>query len=65
MQIAYVVVTLLAVAANAFSGIAALAHFTPILPGMAAAHVPASCWRVTARRSSGWPSGSSCWPWRR
>jgi hypothetical protein len=42
MQIAYVVVTLLAVAANAFSGVAALAHFTPILPGMAAAHVPAS-----------------------
>jgi hypothetical protein len=39
---AYVLVTALAVAANAFSGIAALAHFKPILPGMARAGVPES-----------------------
>jgi hypothetical protein len=42
MNAAYVVVTIAATAANAFSGIAALAHFKPILPGMAAAGVPAS-----------------------
>ncbi|WP_406039286.1 DoxX family protein [Micromonospora sp. NBC_00898] len=40
MHIAYVVVTVLAVAATGFSGVAALAHFRPILPGMAAAGVP-------------------------
>jgi hypothetical protein len=39
---AYPVVAALAVAANAFSGIAALAHFRPILPGMARAGVPES-----------------------
>ncbi len=37
---AYVVVTLLAIAANAFSGVAALARFEPILPGMTRAGVP-------------------------
>ncbi|MGW5670354.1 DoxX family protein [Micromonospora sp. NPDC003776] len=42
MHIAYVVVTLLATVATGFSGIAALAHFRPILPGMAAAGVPTS-----------------------
>lgn len=42
MRTAVVVVTLLAVAANAFSGIAALAHFRPILPGMVRAGVPES-----------------------
>jgi hypothetical protein len=35
MPTAYLVVTLLAVAANAFSGVAAIVHFKPILPGMA------------------------------
>jgi hypothetical protein len=40
MRTAAVVVTLLAVAANAFSGIAALAHFRPVLPGMVIAGVP-------------------------
>ena len=39
---AYVVVTLLAIAANAFSGVAAMVHFGPILPGMARAGVPES-----------------------
>jgi hypothetical protein len=39
---AYLIVTLVAVAANTFSGIAALAHFGPILPGMARAGVPVS-----------------------
>jgi DoxX-like family len=39
---AYLVVTLLAVAANAFSGVAALAHFKPIIPGMVKAGVPQS-----------------------
>jgi DoxX-like family len=42
MSTAMLVVTLVAVAANAFSGIAALAHFRPILPGMARAGVPES-----------------------
>jgi hypothetical protein len=39
---AYLIVTLVAVAANAFSGIAALVRFKPILPGMARAGVPVS-----------------------
>ncbi len=38
----YVVVTLLAIAANGFSGIAAAVHFKPILPAMARAGVPES-----------------------
>jgi len=42
MNTAYVVVTLLAIAANAFSGVAALLHFKPILPGMVKAGVPES-----------------------
>jgi hypothetical protein len=42
MGTAVLVVTLVAVAANGFSGIAALAHFRPILPGMARAGVPES-----------------------
>ncbi|HYY77590.1 MAG TPA: DoxX family protein [Actinomycetes bacterium] len=42
MVTAYLVVTLLAVAANAFSGIAAIAHFKPIIPPMARAGVPES-----------------------
>jgi DoxX-like family len=39
---AYVVVTVLAIAANTFSGIAAIVHFKPILPTMAKAGVPES-----------------------
>ena len=42
MPTASVAVTLVAVAANGFSGIAALLHFRPILPGMAKAGVPES-----------------------
>ena len=42
MTTAYVTVTLIAIAANGFSGIAALLHFQPILPGMAKAGVPVS-----------------------
>jgi len=42
MYTAYVVVTLLAIAANTFSGVAALVHFKPILPGMVKAGVPES-----------------------
>jgi len=38
----YLAVTGVAVAANAFSGIAAILHFKPILPGMAKAGVPES-----------------------
>jgi DoxX-like family len=38
----YLAVTSAAVAANAFSGIAAILHFKPILPGMAKAGVPES-----------------------
>lgn len=42
MYTLFLMVTSAAVAANAFSGIAALAHFKPILPGMAQAQVPES-----------------------
>ena len=42
METAYLVVALLAIAANAFSGVAALVHFRPIIPGMARAGVPES-----------------------
>ena len=42
MFAAYVIVTIVAIAANAFSGIAAILHFKPILPGMARAGVPES-----------------------
>lgn len=42
MLAAYVAVTVLAIAANAFSGVAALVHFKPILPGMVKAGVPES-----------------------
>lgn len=45
MTTAYVTVTLIAIAANGFSGIAALLHVKPILPGMAKAGVPVS-WLV-------------------
>lgn len=38
----HLLVTLLAVAANAFSGVAALVQLPPILPGMARAGVPRS-----------------------
>jgi hypothetical protein len=40
--IAYFVVAVLAIAATAFSGVVALAHFKPILAGMAKAGVPES-----------------------
>jgi len=42
MFTAYFVVTLVAIAANGFSGIAAMLHWHPILPGMARAGVPES-----------------------
>ena len=42
MTATYVAVTLTAVAANGFSGVAALLHFKPIMPGMAKAGVPVS-----------------------
>jgi len=42
MFIAFLVVTLLAIAANTFSGVAALVHFKPIIPGMVRAGVPES-----------------------
>jgi hypothetical protein len=42
MFTAYLVVTLIAIAANGFSGIAAMLHWKPILPGMARAGVPES-----------------------
>jgi hypothetical protein len=42
MPVAYLAMTSTAVAANGFSGIAALLHFKPILPGMAKAGVPES-----------------------
>jgi hypothetical protein len=40
MFTAYVTVTAVTIAATAFSGIAALVHFKPILPGMRRAGVP-------------------------
>jgi hypothetical protein len=42
MNAAYISVTLIAIGANGFSGVAAMAHFAPILPGMANAGVPVS-----------------------
>lgn len=42
MSTIYVVVTVITVAANTFSGVAALAHWKQILPGMAKAGVPES-----------------------
>jgi DoxX-like family len=45
MHTAYVVLASVAIAANGFSGIAAIAHFKPIMPGMAAVGVPES-WLV-------------------
>jgi len=42
MTTAYFTVTLIAVVADGFSGIAALAHFKPILAGMERAGVPLS-----------------------
>ena len=42
MTTAYLTTTLIAIAANGFSGIAALLHFKPIMPGMIKAGVPVS-----------------------
>jgi DoxX-like family len=42
MNTAYLAVTVSAIVANGFSGIAALLHFRPIMPGMAKAGVPVS-----------------------
>jgi hypothetical protein len=42
MTTAYLAVILTAIAANGFSGIAALLHFQPIMRGMAKAGVPIS-----------------------
>jgi hypothetical protein len=42
MNTAHIVVTLVAIAANGFSGIAALVHWKAILPGMVKAGVPES-----------------------
>lgn len=42
MHTAYLVVTLVAIACNGFSGLSALAHFAPIIPGMEKAGVPLS-----------------------
>ena len=42
MSVAYIAVTSVAIAANGFSGVAALVHFKPILPGMTTAGVPVS-----------------------
>src|SRR4029450_2388573 len=39
MSTAYLVVALMAIAANAFSGVAAIVHFKPITPAMARAGV--------------------------
>jgi DoxX-like family len=40
MQLTFTLVVLLAIVVNGFSGVAALAHFGPIKPGMAAVGVP-------------------------
>jgi hypothetical protein len=42
MNTTYLVITIAAIVINGVSGIAALAHFAPIMPGMAAAGVPVS-----------------------
>lgn len=45
MHTAYLIVTVAAVAANTFSGVAALVRFKPAIPGMIKANVPRS-WMV-------------------
>jgi hypothetical protein len=42
MHMAYLIVTAIAVTFDGFSGVAALVHFAPILPGMESAGVPVS-----------------------
>lgn len=42
MHTAYLVVTLVAIAFDGFSGVSALTHFAPIIPAMEAAGVPLS-----------------------
>lgn len=42
MSTTHTVVALIAIAFNGFSGIAALLHFKPIIPGMVKAGVPES-----------------------
>ena len=42
MHTAYLIVTMVAIAFNGFSGVSALVHFAPILPGMERAGVPLS-----------------------
>ena len=42
MQTAYLVVTIIAIALNGFSGVSALVHFAPIIPPMRRAGVPLS-----------------------
>lgn len=42
MQTAYLVVTIIAMALNGFSGVSALVHFAPIIPPMRRAGVPLS-----------------------
>ncbi|NLG20986.1 MAG: hypothetical protein GX555_06065 [Actinomycetales bacterium] len=42
MDTAHLVLSVIAIAANGFSGVAALVHLSPILPGMARAGVPSS-----------------------
>jgi hypothetical protein len=42
MHTTYLIVTMVAIAFNGFSGVSALVHFAPILPGMERAGVPLS-----------------------
>jgi len=42
MNTIYLAVTIAAIVINGLSGVAALAHFSPIMPGMSAAGVPVS-----------------------
>jgi DoxX-like family len=42
MQSAYLIVTMIAIAFDGFSGVAALVHFAPIIPPMQRAGVPVS-----------------------
>jgi hypothetical protein len=58
MFAAYVIVTIVAIAANASSGIAAILHFKSILPGMARTDVPESSWSFLTLEPSTSPSAS-------
>jgi hypothetical protein len=56
MHGAYLVVTMMAIAFDGFSGVSALVHFAPIIPPMQRAGVPLSWLTNSGQRSNFRPS---------